>query len=35
MLLKTHWTGAYSLLQKTAIFFATTFPDLKKSQLLQ
>lgn len=35
ILLKTHWTGAYILLQKTATFFATTFPDLKESQLLQ
>lgn len=35
ILLKTHWTGAYILLQKAATFFATTFPDLKESQLLQ
>lgn len=34
ILLKTHWTEAYILLQKGATFFATTFPDLE-SQLLQ
>lgn len=35
ILFKTHWTGAYILLPKTATFFATTFPDLKEFQLLQ
>lgn len=35
ILFKTHWTGAHILLQKTATFFATTFPELKESQLLQ